>query len=186
MKNRVFIAFNISERAREKISSVSESLRQEIKTPSSWVNPVNMHITLAFIGKIKTKRLNRIISDMANNTQFKQFSILAKTLSCFPGIKRPRVLWIGTQKEGDASGYYKQISEIIKSSGAHFDAKPKYIPHITIARFKKQPNPNELKKIEELSLKFTPLAIDIESISVYESIPSPQGAKYIELYQITH
>ncbi len=183
MKNRIFIALNIDKESKEDINKFIKENLFPFQTRASWARPENMHITLAFIGKIKTKLLERLIDGIKTIT-FNPFTFQTEVISGFPNIKRPRVIWIGTTKKDDQPcHYYTQIIGALNSSHITFDKKPDFIPHITLARLKGPIDKQDVSKIE-IASKQLPLEIKITSLSIYESILSPNGAKYIELMRI--
>ena len=92
---RTFIAIELP----EKIIYTIRKVQEEIKSYGlkiRWVRPENIHLTLKFLGDIKaadTENVARALSESV--TGYPPISLMVKGIGVFPGIIRPRVIWLG-------------------------------------------------------------------------------------------
>ncbi len=92
---RTFIAIEIPEKARQVVWHFIQGQKNK-NLPIKWVEFENLHITLKFLGEIKPEKLDDLVSLLVGvSSKTKKFFLSLKDLGCFPGIRNPRVLWIG-------------------------------------------------------------------------------------------
>jgi RNA 2',3'-cyclic 3'-phosphodiesterase len=61
-----------------------------------WTRPDQIHLTLRFLGNLTPDQSNTAIQQLQLACRgFPPFSLEIAGLGCFPGPKRPRVIWIG-------------------------------------------------------------------------------------------
>ena len=129
---RTYIAISISDEARSAISSLIRKLK-EIESSIRWVDPVNLHLTLKFIGEIEEVRLQNL--KMALDKSLDKISVFRYTLSgkgCFPNCKRPRVLWISVNDHEEKMNILHQQIETEFHAVNILREKRKFKPHLTI------------------------------------------------------
>ena len=92
---RTFIAIDIPGNI---ISNIRE-LQEGIKAYGfkiRWVRPENIHLTLKFLGDVDEVKIDDIAEAVSKTVgEYSPISLKAKGIGVFPGIKRPRVLWVG-------------------------------------------------------------------------------------------
>ena len=93
---RLFVAVNLPKKERERIHRASRALRDP-RLPVRWVAPDNYHLTLKFLGEVRAERVPRVIEILARVALgCPPFSADLAGFGAFPSIRRPRVLWLGT------------------------------------------------------------------------------------------
>lgn len=98
---RLFVAVCLPQEIRDGLAAVQDRLRRA-QADVSWVKPVNLHITLKFLGETEPKRLERIgpvLGDAARSVA--RFSLAVAGVGTFGG-RTPRVVWVGV-REGAAA-----------------------------------------------------------------------------------
>ena len=178
---RTFIAISISDEARSAISSLIRKLK-EIEGSIRWVDPVNLHLTLKFIGEIEEVRLQNL--KMALDKSLDEISVFRYTLSgkgCFPNYKRPRVLLIGVNDHEERMNILHQQIENEFHAVNIPRGKRKFKPHLTIGRVKQNRKPGEiLSKFEQFQLG--QFEVNIPDVYLMKSDLLPTGAKYTVLH----
>ena len=99
---RTFIAIELPEKIIYTIGTVQEEIKS-YGLKIRWVRPENIHLTLKFLGDIQaadTEKVARAISRIGYG--YSAISLAVKGIGVFPGIKKPRVLWLGFQATGPA------------------------------------------------------------------------------------
>ncbi|MCX5781474.1 MAG: RNA 2',3'-cyclic phosphodiesterase [Elusimicrobia bacterium] len=133
---RLFIAVNIPEEIKEKLSVLTKRLKYKI-SDVRWIAKDNFHLTLKFLGEVREEKVDKInsaISDIAQNVQ--PFKVLFSELGAFPDLKYPRIIWVGV-KEGSTE--LKGIAEKIENSLLPFGFEKEKRPfscHLTVGRVK--------------------------------------------------
>jgi len=176
---RIFIAADIDQDIRENIhnhAKINFSYSHNIRP----VTIENLHITFRFINSISDKEISGIKEavrmSVSGCSGFKYG--LNDGTGAFPHKREAKVLYISIGKgRGDFERLYSSISSELDRLGITRDHRD-YYPHITIARL------NPALNIENKPDCTGPIiteTLKCSSISLYESILGPGGAKYINL-----
>ena len=141
---RTFIAIKLPDAVTAAINEVQEGLRSHgIKL--RWVKPENIHLTLKFLGDIEKDTIEKIketIYDSVNSLD--PVSLFAKGVGVFPGIKRPRVVWVGVAGEIESLiGLQKRLEEGLEHLGFEKETRP-FKGHLTVGRVKGRIDPKKL------------------------------------------
>jgi 2'-5' RNA ligase len=147
--------------------------------PVSWVAKGNLHITLKFLGEIRSGRirpLEEALSGVAAGCP--PFSLDAFGGGAFPGTRNPRVLWAGFREPLELVGNLQQNIENALS-GAGFPREDRsFHPHITVGRVRGLLPPAWGDRFV-LGLAGRGFGIvPVSSIALFESRLAPGGATY--------
>ncbi|MFH1671599.1 MAG: RNA 2',3'-cyclic phosphodiesterase [Candidatus Portnoybacteria bacterium] len=178
MKRRIFVAVNLPEAVKNKLSGYGEKWPE---LPAKWTKKDNLHITLAFLGYVAEDDLMAVLKEVKNITsEIQPFSItLNQVIYAPPGKSPPRMIWAEGKESILLGKLQKELGEAL------LNVNPKglrpYSPHITLARIKpwqfKTMEPEERPEIkEEINISF-----DVESIEVMESCLKRGGPDYAVL-----
>lgn len=142
-----------------------------------WVNPLQLHITLAFLGDITEELLERVCTaaqDIAYITQ--PFTIAVSGTGVFPGPKRPRVLWCGCKVNLQAmETLQKNIQSALKGLGLPIE-KRSFTPHITLGRVRSEITSDILTTFLHSECKSEPFIV--REMTIYKSRLLPNGPEY--------
>lgn len=180
---RCFIAVELPDAVKRGISQSVEVLKKS-GADVSWVKEDNIHITLKFLGDTDEELIPSIREALQKKmSPCEPFYITISGAGCFPGMKRPRVLWVGIE---DVSGL-KKVRNDVEEVMSRFEFEPEmrdFSPHITIGRVRSQRKTAELAaRLGELgSLSFDKLQVN--RISLMKSVLKPAGAEYSTLAEI--
>jgi RNA 2',3'-cyclic 3'-phosphodiesterase len=175
---RLFLAIDIPNSAREKITEV-QSIYRTLNLDATWVKPSNMHLTLKFLGntqsglipKIK-ERMEGIVKTMA------PFSIALGNVGVFPDLSRPRVLWVGIEGAKDHLDSLKEkIEQQMTCLGFPADNK-KSVHHLTLGRIKSGKGKERLKKAVESAPPINVNAFEVSAVQLIKSELTPKGSIY--------
>jgi len=175
---RVFIAIEISEaEILKKIQSFQEGL--EINAKPTKINQI--HFTLQFLGEIDEVQCEKV-KELLRTITFSKFDLSLKGVGGFPNFKNPRVIWIGTDKEGA-----EKLVEISNKIGTEltslgFEKNKKFKPHLTVFRIKHSIDDISLQINEWKTVEFGTQIIT--KIKLKRSILSPKGPEYSDLLVI--
>jgi RNA 2',3'-cyclic 3'-phosphodiesterase len=174
---RIFIAVKVD--AGQNLKSMISTFRNSLTGENiRWVEPENLHLTLAFLGDTEEEKI-KIVSSLLQEccTGFSEFGFTLKGVGIFKNIREPRVIWVGIQ----LSDKLLRLNEIIRSGfkncGFNIEER-QFKPHLTLGRvkfLKTKTNLNTiLKKYYEVELQNVP----VKEVILYESILRPAGPRY--------
>jgi 2'-5' RNA ligase len=115
--------------------------------------------------------------------QIQPFQWEIDELGCFPNLKRPRVIWAGSEKESEETyRLYKSLEQALIPLG--FEPEEKYIPHITLGRVKE----GKRKQLEGLGAlifeeRFS-FSAEANAITLMESQLTPTGPIYKPIFRL--
>jgi RNA 2',3'-cyclic 3'-phosphodiesterase len=188
---RLFIALDIDEAIRERITRFVEGVRN-FAPDARWVKPETLHITLKFIGEQPDTSLEKIkhalstVQESATEINFRGFGF-------FPAVKSARVFWIGIDAGPQLSVLAAAIDEKMPALDIAKEERP-FNPHLTLARgaggsgsprWRKGDGPNRMfQKLQE-KLSALPMpefgSMTPREFFLYQSHLSPKGSKYTKL-----
>ena len=181
MHHRIFIAINLPENIRRKLSEYEDKW---LELPCRWTKKENIHITLAFLGYLTDEELLDVCKIAEESAlRNKSFSINLNKITYGPSGRAPRMIWA----EGEKSEELKKLQKDLENSLAGLspeienDKGRGFAPHITLGRLKqwefRKMEPEERPKVdEEIDLSF-----EVNSIEVMESNLKRGGPEYIVL-----
>ncbi|MGD9105473.1 MAG: RNA 2',3'-cyclic phosphodiesterase [Desulfobacterales bacterium] len=180
---RTFIAIELP----EKIIYTIGKVQKEIKSYGlkiRWVRPENIHLTLKFLGDIKktdTEKVARAVSESV--TGYPPISLAVKGIGVFPGIKRPRVIWLGVSNQLDMlTVLQKTLDEKLEEIGFPKEKRP-FRGHLTLGRIKSKIDPKTLNTVLKEFIQFESERFFADRIILYKSELKPKGAVYTKLIE---
>jgi len=164
-----------------------ESMQQELNAlglKAKWVRPANIHLTLKFLGNIDPAAIEDIGQAMADAAgDCASFTLSVDGLGFFPGLKRPRVVWVGL---GGATAVLLNLQRNLADRLAKIGfAKEKrsFKAHLTLGRIRQAVNPNIVNRVIEGYSGSANLAFSADRIILFKSDLKPSGAVYSPLKQ---
>jgi 2'-5' RNA ligase len=134
---RSFIAIELSDEARTILADLQNRFKRI--APANvvrWAAPENIHLTLHFLGEVAEADIKKIEETLeAAAATCPTFSLTLADFGCFPNMRRPRIVWVGTQGDRPAlENLQRQLGEKLAAAiGFKPDARP-YSPHLTLGR----------------------------------------------------
>lgn len=181
---RAFIAIEMPAHVKDVVRECQQALGRA-GVHLRWVKPENVHLTLRFLGDISTDTVEGIKSSLeklADETP--AFSLQIKGAGVFPGLTRPRVVWLGLGGQKLLLGeMYCRLSRLLSGQGIPEEKKP-FQGHLTIGRAKGPVDPDLLRaKMAELSILEDRL-FPADRICLFKSDLGPGGAVYTPLVRV--
>jgi len=178
---RAFVAFELPGRIIDRTNELQRALMDQ-GLKMRWVKPQNLHLTLRFLGDIPEADVPRI--GLAIKAAVEDESALELTIQgmgVFPGIKRPRVLWVGLGGQIERlRQLHRRLEDQLAQVGYTRD-KRGFKAHLTIARAKSPVAPDLLLRAINDAGEFTPLSFSARKMVLFKSDLRPQGAVYTRL-----
>ncbi|MEJ2658442.1 MAG: RNA 2',3'-cyclic phosphodiesterase [Desulfobacterales bacterium] len=182
---RTFVAIEIP----ENITSSLHELQQGLKDYGiiiRWIHPENIHLTLKFLGDVEAADIDDISGAISNAADgVSPISLKPKGIGIFPGIKRPRVLWVGLTGQLEfLIRLQKSLDENLRNIGFPQEKRP-FKGHLTIGRIKAK---MDIKKLGDALIAFRNFESETfiaDKIILFKSELKPQGAVYTSLASVS-
>lgn len=158
---RAFLAINVPAEAKKQIVEFQQEL------PCSWakVNAEQLHITLAFMGKLPLESMDDVFTCAERTAvKFSPFNIKISDIGAFPDKQKPRILYasIISDELVDMAG------ELKKSLRDFTDMRP-FKAHLTIARARRGQSAPFINEKFDYSW-------NVNEFTLYKSVLSRYGA----------
>lgn len=143
-----------------------------------WVDPANLHLTLAFLGDTDEKKI-AVIKNMLCNTcsGFGEFDFNLTGTGVFKNFRDPRVLWVGIRSAERLIQLNKNIAEGLKLNGFEIEER-EFKPHLTLGRVKSLRDTGNLKILLESYRDVQFQIVQVSEVILYESILMQTGPIY--------
>lgn len=178
---RAFIAIEISDKTKGNLRNIIAKL-MEVKADVKWVSPLNLHITLKFLGNIKYDEIAKI-SDIIkeSSSDIGPFNLYIEGLGAFPDLKRPRTIFVNIKDEhNNLSILYSKLEDRLSYLGMKKESR-KFIPHLTIGRARSQKYTDKLANLIETHKNDFMGKEEVDSLVLMMSELLPEGPKYTKL-----
>jgi 2'-5' RNA ligase len=149
-----------------------------------WVDPLSIHLTLAFLGELTDEQLAEAIqaTEMAVQ-QAQPFSYRLSRLGTFGSPRNPRVIWMGIEEPaGPLASVHRMLNQQLLQHGFEVDTRP-FAPHLTLARLKSPLSSQEQQKLQSLLVDKQHSLVSMDSyaahhLDVMKSELLRTGARY--------
>ncbi|HLD27765.1 MAG TPA: RNA 2',3'-cyclic phosphodiesterase [Patescibacteria group bacterium] len=179
---RVFLGIDLPAELKDKIEGLKQKAELN-RLPLKLVEPANSHIAVKFFGELTDEQIVQI-NGLVNESigGFKSFNCLIKDVLLFPNFYSPRVLSLKVESKNLEGLATKLFNEFDKIDFIDKETR-KYVPHITLGRFKEGLSEIELKKIA--SLKFG-AELTVNRLQLFASELTASGPIYriIETFEL--
>lgn len=183
---RTFVALLLDETVRDNVAAEIERLRP-LSRAVAWVPRQNLHLTLRFLGEQPESALEEVRGALTEAAaRSTPFDLNLHGLGAFPGLERPRILWIGVAEGGaEARALQDRLDGALERRGHPREARP-WHAHLTIGRvfdprrWKRDSGPELRQALMQAShRRFGCLRVG--AISLMRSDLHPSGARYSEM-----
>jgi 2'-5' RNA ligase len=175
---RAFIALELSDEIRARLSDAQEVLKQ-CTAHMTWVERNNIHITVKFLGEVDDKLIPDIKAALTS-IPFRSFHITTGVIT-INNPHRPFTVWC-TIEDGGRGAQFLDLVENSLSSLGFTREKRKFRPHATVARVRRfDPSLFEAMKLLD-STSYGNCAIT--GMKLKKSTLTPQGPVYEDLLEV--
>ncbi|WP_188456488.1 RNA 2',3'-cyclic phosphodiesterase [Virgibacillus oceani] len=142
-----------------------------------WPNKHDLHITLKFLGPVNESTLKTLQTNLGRIADLHPFTLSVGEIGTFGNPAKPRVLWAGVEKNENLIELHKEIEKCCNVQGFKKEQR-EYIPHITLAKKRKETACNniEITNVKKdyfgVSYRF-----NVEEFVIYQIHPA-QTQKY--------
>jgi 2'-5' RNA ligase len=183
MEIRSFLAFDLSEKVKQELSSLVQLLSAKSKGVK-WIKPDLMHCTVKFFGNVDEELLLGNISSVLEDTlkNYPPFHLKGIGVGVFPNWRYPRVIWAGLVGDVEtAIDLHERIENVLRPFNLKKDER-EFRLHLTLGRAK-----SPLKGSEGLIALLEKMAdkefgeFDVDHLTLYKSVLTRDGPIYTPL-----
>jgi 2'-5' RNA ligase len=175
---RLFVALNLPKKERERIHKSVRPLREQAM-PVRWVDPEKYHLTLKFLGEVRSDRIDRICAILGKvAASSPPFSADLSGFGAFPTVRRPRVVWLGVEPTPALRCLKQDVEWALADAG--FDRETRaFHPHLTLGRVEHEDGAGAFRGLDDLisELSYTG-SVPVRSLELMRSQTSRDGAVY--------
>jgi RNA 2',3'-cyclic 3'-phosphodiesterase len=164
---RTFIALEMNNALQSHLAGVIHQVAQ-VLPGIRWIDPSNIHLTLAFLGELTDEQLAEAIQATELVSQQAQpFSYRLSHLGTFGSPRFPRVIWMGIEEPlGFLASIHRMLNRHLQRRGFEVDTRP-FSPHLTLARLKSPLSLEEQQKLQSLLANKTQSLVSPDSYAVH-------------------
>lgn len=169
---RAFLALPMESIASDLLAHFQRLQQLLMHEDLKWSAPHNFHLTLCFLGDIKTKQieqLDRITESVAQSALGS--TIQFDTIRWFPNPMKPKVLALIPEDNNALMTLQTQLRGDLRRAGFHVEGRS-FKPHVTLARCK------GLHHGQALAEEIIDLHCSMEEIILYSSQLTSDGPIY--------
>ena len=133
---------------------------------ADWVPPVNMHITLRFIGEVEEIHAEEI-DGMLAGIEADAFSLELAGVNTFGEGTKARSLWAAVTPSAALTHLHAEVESAVVRAGQPPEGR-KFTPHVTLAHLTR-PQPPRLAAFLEGNAPFQAGLFRIEHFTLFES-----------------
>ena len=141
---------------------------------AKWQSVEQMHLTLMFLGDVEEESLSAVC-EAARHIPLAAFELSVTGLGCFGQPCAPRNLWAGVQPAAPVASLHSAIKGQMENLGLTTESRA-FRPHITLARFKRQPGSVQSLLAEYGEMAFGSFQVD--QFVLFESEQRSGGSVY--------
>ena len=196
---RTFLAVELGDDLRNRITLVQQDLRQRLGCESStdiritWVQPSSIHLTMKFLGDTDEHLIEPLREAVERAmTGHGTVHMPIERLGVFPRLQQPRVLWIGPSEQweqGDdarrLTALHRAVEDGCRSFGFAPEGRP-LSPHLTLARVKEGERHvgQALTKSGVMDRPISLGLLAVESLVLVKSELRPTGSVYAKVWEV--
>ena len=165
---RLFVAIDFPEEIKEMLGRLCYGL-----PGARWVSENQLHLTLRLIGEVDGGMF-RDVRDSLADIKADPLTLVLQGTGFFPPRKKPRVLWVGLEKNELLIRLRNSVERKLTTLGLKPESR-KFSPHITLARLKNTPDSKVSQFMSSNNLFNTP-PFPVREFHLYSSFLTPKGA----------
>jgi len=176
---RTFVAIEIGSANRARAEELIETFRAA-EADVKWVGPENLHLTLKFLGEVKSRETHRVCEAVQRGAaKVDPFEFELRGAGAFPNARRPRTLWIGGgMGEEEMIALHDHVDAALGKLGFRKEHR-RFHPHLTIGRVRRGgPGVVELGQLVEQYVNFSAGRVSVRQAVIFSSQLTGSGPIY--------
>lgn len=178
---RTFVAIELPRQLAACLGRIQDQLRGH-RFNVRWVRPENIHLTLKFLGDTPAADLTALVEALAEAVRgHPPLGLFLKGFGAFPGLDRPRVVWVGIDGQiAELQALQRAVEGGLGAIGFPSGNRP-FRGHLTLGRVKGRVAGERLRSVAETLQTFVSERFAVDRIVLLRSELNPTGAVYTRL-----
>ena len=149
-----------------------------------WTARDNFHVTLSYIGEVSEDAVEDVDEALAS-VFAPAFNLQIAGMDSFSQGNDPKVIWFGLAPNIALLGLKNKVDAALERYGLPFE-KRKYIPHVTLARFRQLPDTQKTVDFMQAHASIETDPFPVDEFILYNSISGKDGPVYepLEYYPL--
>jgi 2'-5' RNA ligase len=167
---RLFVAVPLPEEVQDRLERIGFGI-----PGANWVPGENMHITLRFLGEVSNADAADIDGALLG-VRAPAFDLSIEGVGHFGSLRQTRALWAGVARNPALAHLRDKVESAVVRAGQPSQSR-KFVPHVTLARFKGETGHHLANFLAEHNLlKIGPIRID--RFTLFQSHLKRDGSLY--------
>lgn len=178
---RAFLALELPREIRDLVEGIKERLRPVVGGVR-WTRAEGMHLTLKFFGDILPEDVDRISAVVRKHSRdIPPLKLSLDTLGGFPGLSRPRVLWLGVGGEIDRlANMQEAIEKDLAACGFPAEGRA-FTAHLTLGRSRSRGGVSGAASLPDMVGDLSGHLFEAAEMVLFKSDLRPAGPLYTAL-----
>lgn len=179
---RTFVAVESPADIRQRAAALVERFKAA-QAKVRWADMSTMHWTMNFLGDVPDPEIPAICAAVAAAAKpFRPFELEVRSVGAFPGVGRPRTIWLGAGVGKEAMSYLHAALERHLADLGFRPESRRFQPHLTLGRVRDSSTGLvELAKLIRRQADFDAGSMTVEEVVVFSSRLEPTGAVHERL-----
>jgi 2'-5' RNA ligase len=183
---RTFLAVDLPDPLRSRLGKEIDRLsRLTTRGVVRWVPAKGIHLTLKFLGEVDPGRVGPLAEAIRSAaSSHPAFRVSVGGVGCFPGPRRPRVVWVGVQEPtGALAALQREIEAALAPLGFPPEER-EFNPHLTLGRVRREATSEDAAKVGAVISKEVASSlgeIPVVEVVLFRSDLRPTGPIYTRL-----
>ena len=190
---RAFIAIELPLEVRQRLDEISQTLQtrcfemggKSTRRAVRWVPAENIHLTLKFLGEVSSGSVQELARMLrVEAVRHPSFQISVNGIGTFPNIRRPRVIWAGSEVPPELTTLQEAIETGTRALGYPSEERP-FSPHLTLGRVSQNASSREVGLISQALSELNVGSLGemvVRDFHLFQSDLRPSGAVYTSLH----
>ena len=170
-KTRLFIALDLPVVSRRKVYKICDGI-----DGVRWTKRGQLHLTLSFLGDTGNKIIPQL-SEALSSLKFKPFELTISDTGFF----RSNIFFLEIEESAALNNLKEQIDDALYKIPELKASSRDFIPHITLARFKKRLSSGKIKFLTQAFAPILPEKFTVDNFILYSSKTNSDGAIHTPL-----
>jgi 2'-5' RNA ligase len=166
---RLFIAIDLPDEVKDDLANICFGVQG-----AKWVPKDQMHLTIRFIGDVDEAGYHAI-SDGLSDVVASRFTMMLKGVGYFPPHNKPKVLWVGLEKNEALMELRDFVEKSLRESGVEPEER-KFAAHITLARLNPFAPLRAITDFLSANGLFSSGPVNVDEFHLYSSVLKNTGA----------
>jgi RNA 2',3'-cyclic 3'-phosphodiesterase len=175
---RLFLALNLPPDERARLHRAAAPLR-DAGLPVRWVAEDALHVTVRFLGEVSDAAvpgITRAAEQAAAGSE--AFTLVLAGLGAFPGLRRPRILWVGAAAPPALAALHGTLDAALAPLGWPPEERP-FHPHVTLGRARERARAADFARLDALAAGLAFEArVAVGTLELMRSRLAPAGVQY--------